>query len=78
MFNIFATANTRTIELPIEVADQLQAEAKRNRKTVAEYVAQWLEDQADGREAAKRLKAIESGKTKAIPAAEVYARHAIR
>ena len=65
--------NTRTIELPEELADLLQAEAKRSRKSVSAYVAQWLQDQADGRLAAKRLKALESGKTKGIPAAQVYA-----
>ena len=65
--------NTRTIELPEELADMLQAEAKRSRKSVAAYLTQWLEDQIDGRIAAKRLKDLKSGKTKGIPAEEVFA-----
>lgn len=68
------TTATQTIELPEELAAMLQAEARRSRKTIAQYVAQWLEDQADGREAAKRLKRIQDGKDKLVPAAEVYAR----
>ena len=74
MFNFLTTGATRSIELPSEVADMLQAEAKRSHKSVGEFIAQWLEDQADGRDAAKRWKSLESGKTKAIPAAEVYAK----
>ena len=44
-------------------------------------IVQWLEekadkaqDEADGKEALKRLKALRSGKEKAVPADEVYAR----
>lgn len=74
MLNILATANTQSIELPTEVAQQLQAEAKRSRKSVAEYLAQWLEDQADGREATKIMKRVKDGKETASPADEVYAR----
>ena len=68
------TTATKTIELPEELVAMLQAEAKRSRKTIAQYVAQWLEDQQDGREAMRRWKLIKSGKTKVIPAEEVYAR----
>jgi len=66
--------STEFVELPAEVAGLLKAEAKRSRKTVAAFVMQWLEDQADGREAARRMQDLKSGKTKAIPAEEVYAR----
>ena len=69
-----ATANTRTIELPTELADQLQAEARRSRKSVVGYVRELIEDQVDGREAAKVMKRIKDGKEKAHPADEVYAR----
>jgi predicted DNA-binding protein len=71
------TIATKTIELPEELAAMLQAEAKRSRKTIAQYVAQWLEDQQDGREAAKVIKRIKEGKEKVYPAAEVWARHVI-
>jgi len=64
----------QTIELPVEVADMLKSEAKRNRKSIAEFIMQWLEDQIDGREAAKRMKRVKEGKSKLIPAEEVYAR----
>jgi hypothetical protein len=70
----FDSQTTQTIELPSEVAAMLKNEARRSRKSVAEFLMQWLEDQADGREAAKRLKLIKQGKTKASPAAEVYAK----
>ena len=69
--------STEFVELPVEVAGLLKAEAKRNRKSIAELMMQWLEDQADGREAARRLKDLKTGKTKAIPAEDVYARHEI-
>lgn len=63
-----------TIELPSEVAQLLKAEAKQNKLSVAEFIMQWLEDQADGREAQRRMKLLKAGKTKAIAASEVYAR----
>jgi hypothetical protein len=65
--------NTETIELPQEVAGLLKSEAQRSKLSIAEYLMQWLEDQVDGREAARRSKLLKSGKTKAIPAQEVYA-----
>ncbi len=67
-------ASTRTIELPADVADQLQAEARRSRKSVVSYVRELIEDQVDGRAAAKVMKRIRAGKEKAHPADEVYAR----
>jgi hypothetical protein len=69
-----SSQSTEFVELPTEVAGLLKAEAKRSRKSVAQIVLQWLEDQSDGREAAKRMQDLKSGKTKAIPADEVYAR----
>ncbi len=74
MLNLFAT---RSIDLPRELAEQLQAEAKRHRTSVPELLAGWLEDCSDGRDAAKRSAALASGKAKAIPAAEVYAKISI-
>ena len=69
---------TVTLQLPADVADLLQKEAKRHRKSISRYVAEWLEDQRDGREAAKRWKDVESGKTKLIPAEEVYKKLGLR
>ncbi|TXT38654.1 MAG: hypothetical protein FD135_2757 [Comamonadaceae bacterium] len=71
------TTATQTIELPEELASMLHAEARRSRKTIAQYVAQLLEDQADGREAAKVMKRIKEGKEKVYPASEVWAKHGI-
>ena len=48
--------------------------SRAQRKPVAELIREWLEDQADGREAERRWKALKSGKTEAIPADEVYKR----
>ena len=65
-------SETELIALPLKVANMLRAEAKKSRLSVAEFLMQWLEDQADGREAEKRWKSLKQGKTKAIPAAEVF------
>lgn len=65
---------TQTIELPENIAAMLQAEARRSRKSVSNYIGQWLQDQADGREAARVLRRIEAGKEKLVPAEEVYAK----
>ncbi len=67
-------AGTVSVDLPADVAGMLQAEARRRRKSVVSYVRELIEDQIDGREAARRWKDIESGKTKPVPAAEVYKR----
>ncbi len=74
----FIAGATVKIELPLEVAALLEKEAKRHRKPIARYVAEWLDDQRDGREATKRWKDIESGKTKLIPAEEVYKKLGLR
>lgn len=63
-----------SIQLPAEVVKLLKAEARRSRKSVAATLADWLEDQADGREARRRMKALRSGKTRGVPAEEVYKR----
>ena len=68
-----AGMGTTSVELPADVVTMLKAEAKVHRKPIAAYLREWLEDQADGREATKRLKSLRTGKTQAIPAAQVYA-----
>jgi predicted DNA-binding protein len=62
------------IALPHDVVKMLHREARLSRKSVTEAIRQWLQDQADGREAAKVLKRIQEGKEKLHPAKEVYAR----
>jgi len=66
-----------TITLPATVARLLKREAHRSRLSVAEYLTQWLEDQVDGRDAAKVSMRIHDGQEKVYPAAEVWARHDI-
>lgn len=63
---------TETIELPAKVAVMLKSEAQRNKKSTAQYLTQWLEDQADGREAVKVMNRIKEGKEKVYPADEVW------
>ncbi len=63
-----------SLPLPADLVHQLIKEAKVSKKTVTELIRQWLEDQSDGREVVKRSKLMKAGKTKAIPAAEVYAK----
>lgn len=60
--------------LPEQVAAMLDEEAKTQHKTIPETIAQWLEDQADGREAAMVMARIANGQEKATPAAVVWAR----
>ena len=62
------------ISLPPDVASLLEREAKAARRSVAVMLREWAQDHADGREAARRLKKIESGKVKTVPAEEVYKR----
>lgn len=64
----------QTIELPAEVADMLKSEARRSRQSIAEFIMQWLEDQIDGCQAASRMKRVKEGKSKLMPAEEVYAK----
>lgn len=70
----FEAGAVASIELPARTAQMLQAEAKRARKPIGKLVLEWLEDQAEEREAAKVVKRIKEGKEKMIPAAEVYAK----
>ena len=67
-------AGTVSVDLPKDLANMLQKQARAHRKPVAAYLREWLEDQADAREATRRWKDIQSGKTKTIPAEEVYKR----
>lgn len=69
-----ASAGTVSVDLPADVAGMLQKEAKLHRSPVAAVLREWLQDQADAREAARRWKDLESGKTKTISAEEVYQR----
>lgn len=62
------------IYLPEQVATMLSKEAKAQHKPVADTIAQWLEDQADGREAVGIIERIATGKEAASPAADVWAR----
>ena len=62
------------IELPVEVVKQLKAEARRGRKSIAAILTEWLQDQADGREAHRRMQDLRLATTQAIPAAQVYKR----
>lgn len=68
------SAGQVAINLPEDVASMLKKVARAHRKPVAELIREWLEDQADGREAERRWKTLKSGKTEAIPADEVYKR----
>jgi len=63
-----------SIELPVEIAAMLKAEARRSRKSIAAIIANWLQDQADAREAERRWKSLRSGKTKAVAPEDVYKR----
>ena len=65
---------TVSVELPADVVGMLKKEAKSHRRPIASVLREWLEDQIDAREAARRWKDIESGKTKTVPADEVYRR----
>lgn len=65
---------TESIQLPSDLASRLKAEAERNRLSIPELLMQWVQDQADGREAVATMKRIKSGKEKVSPAADVWAR----
>jgi len=64
--------STVSLELPAGLFAALEKESRRKRKTVAQMLAQILEDRADYLEAERRMKDIRSGKVKLIPAEEVY------
>lgn len=59
------------IELPLQVVTLLQKEAQKSGQSVAQFLMEHLEDQADAREANKRLKDLQSKKSKAVPWADV-------
>ena len=65
---------TESIELPMELVERIKAEARAQRKPIATVLRHWLEDQADAREAARRWKDLQSGKTKPVPAETVFKR----
>jgi predicted DNA-binding protein len=67
-------AGLESVALPHDVATMLMTEAKRNKKPVAEFLREWLEDQVDARESARIMKRVKDGKEKVHPAAEVWAR----
>lgn len=55
---------TETIELPVVVAAMLKLEVQYSKMPIAEYIRQWLEDQADGRKAARRMRLLKMVKPK--------------
>jgi hypothetical protein len=63
-----------SIALPHDLVVMLGKEAKAHRKSIPEYLRQWLEDQADGREADAVMKRVRAGKEKLVLADDVYAR----
>jgi predicted DNA-binding protein len=66
------------VYLPERVANALKAESKASRKSLDKLITQWLEDMEDGRAAARVARRIKEGKSKLIPAEEVYARLGLR
>ena len=67
----FESARTRfgrISDVPSSANPMNLSGSRAHRKPVAELIREWLEDQADGREAERRWKALKSGKTEAIPA----------
>jgi predicted DNA-binding protein len=74
MQNLQTTSNGVTLklgELPPIVAKELGKSTNPARRA-AKILEQWAEDAADARIAQRRLRDLQSGKTKAIPAAEIY------
>ncbi|MGB4118481.1 MAG: addiction module protein [Polaromonas sp.] len=74
MQNLQTTSNGVTLklgELPPIVAKELGKSTNPARRA-AKILEQWAEDAADARIAQRRLRDLQSGKTQAIPAAEVY------
>ncbi len=58
-------------ELPPIVAKELGKSTNPARRA-AQILEQWAADAADARIAQRRLRDLKAGKTKAVPAAEVY------
>lgn len=74
MSNVQTTSNGITLklgELPPIVAKELGKSTNPARRA-AKILEQWAEDAADARIAQRRLRDLQSGKSKAVPAAEVY------
>lgn len=74
MANVQTTSNGITLklgELPPIVAKELGKSTNPARRA-AKILEQWAEDTADARIAQRRLRELQSGKSKAVPAAEVY------
>jgi len=66
------SGETVTIEIPAGLFNQLEKAGKRKRQSVTNYLANLLQDQEEATKAQRRWKDIESGKTKTIPAEQVY------
>lgn len=64
--------NTVSLELPSGLFAALEKESKRKRQTVTNFLANLLQDQEEATKAQRRWKDIESGKTKTIPADQVF------
>jgi hypothetical protein len=74
MANVQTTSNGITLklgELPPIVAKELSKSTNPARRA-AKILEQWAEDAADARIAQRRLRDLQVGKSKAVPAAEVY------
>ena len=74
MANVHTSSNGITLklgELPPIVAKELGKSTNPARRA-AKILEQWAEDAADARTAQRRLRDLQSGKSKAVPAAEVY------
>ena len=74
MANVHISSNGITLklgELPPIVAKELGKSTNPARRA-AKILEQWAEDAADARTAQRRLRDLQSGKSKAVPAAEVY------
>lgn len=67
-------SETAVLRLPANLVALLESEAKAHRKPIADYLAEWLQDQHDARIAMRRVRDLKAGKTKAIPAEQVYAK----
>lgn len=65
-------SNTVSLELPAGLFAALEKESKRKRKSVAQMLAQILEDRADYMQAEAVMKRVRAGTEKMIPAEEVY------
>lgn len=65
---------TISLELPAGLFASLEKEGRRRRKSVAQIIAQVLEDREDYLEAEKRMRDVRSGKVKLVDAEDVYKR----